>query len=545
MSSTNVGSIHYDLSLDKTKFDQTQAQVSGTLKEAGSKMVTFGKVAAAAFGAAAIAGTTFAVKSSASFEQTRIGLENMLGSADAARVMLSKISKFAAETPFEFPELAQAARQLVAFGFNGEQAFQTMKNLGDVSAAVGAPINDLAYLMGTLKTQGRAFTIDLRQFAQRGIPIYEYLAKVLKTNEKAITEMVEQGKIGFPEVEKAFALMTAEGGKFHGAMETQSKSLNGLWSTMKDNIGQVARKMVGLTETGDIVQGGLFDKIKTGVETILPLLEQVPAMMEQSFGQMAHWIGVARVEIEKVAGIINSLFGPSVGALFRTIRDDVLPPLERLWKALNPGLTEAIKIVVGILVGIFVAQLWIFTNVLNVVWATIGHVIDRLAEVGRSIGNFAGVVINGVNSIIGWFSRLPGGIQAALATVGAIIAAPFLGAFTAIALAWNRTLGKINFTVPEWVPGLGGKGFRMPTIPTFDTGGVVPGPVGKAQLALVHGGETILPTHKRDYKQNNPVGNTTIYGNVSIGNRADADYFFDRLNRQQDALGMGLSGAGA
>ena len=129
----------------------------------------------------------------------------MLGSADKARAVLSQVSKFIAETPFEFPELAQSVRQLVAFGFNAEDAVNTMKQLGDVSAAVGAPINDLAYLMGTLKTQGRAFTIDIRQFAQRGIPIYEYLAKVLKTNEQEISKMIETGKIGFPEVQKAFA----------------------------------------------------------------------------------------------------------------------------------------------------------------------------------------------------------------------------------------------------------------------------------------------------------------------------------------------------
>ena len=80
---------------------------------------------------------------------------------------LSQVSKFIAKTPFEFPELAQSVRQLVAFGFNAEDAVNTMKQLGDVSATVGAPINDLAYLMGTLKTQSRAFTIDIRQFAQK------------------------------------------------------------------------------------------------------------------------------------------------------------------------------------------------------------------------------------------------------------------------------------------------------------------------------------------------------------------------------------------
>lgn len=220
------------------------------------------KYAAVAFATAGAAATVFAVKSAANFEQTRIGLENMLGSADAARAMLSKVSKFAAETPFEFPELAQATRQLVAFGFSGEDAFKTMTQLGDVSAAIGAPIGDLAYLMGTLRAQGRAFTIDIRQFAMRGIPIYEYLAKVFKVNTTELTGLIEAGKVGFPEVQKAFEMMTAEGGKFHGTMEKQSKSLSGMFSTLKDNIGLAAREMIGISQEGDVRKGSIFDRLR-------------------------------------------------------------------------------------------------------------------------------------------------------------------------------------------------------------------------------------------------------------------------------------------
>lgn len=114
----------------------------------------------AVISAAATAAVGFALKSAASFQQTRIGIENMLGSADAARDTLQEISDIAKETPFEFSELADSAKQLLAFGFNAEDAISTMRNLGDVSAAVGTPMGDLTYLMGTLKTQGRAFTIE-------------------------------------------------------------------------------------------------------------------------------------------------------------------------------------------------------------------------------------------------------------------------------------------------------------------------------------------------------------------------------------------------
>jgi hypothetical protein len=42
-------------------------------------------------------------------------------------------------------------------------------------------------------------------------------------------------------------------------------------------------------------------------------------------------------------------------------------------------------------------------------------------------------------------------------------------------------------------------GFDVPGVPYFDSGGVMPGPRGVHRLALVAGGETILPTHKRGF----------------------------------------------
>lgn len=282
-------------------------------------------VAAKSFALAGAAATGFAVKSAADFEQTRIGLENMLGSADQARAMLAKVSKFAAETPFEFPELAQATRQLVAFGFSGEEAFKTMKQLGDVSAAIGTPINDLAYLMGTLKAQGRAFTIDIRQFAQRGIPIYEYLAKVLNTDTKALAGLIEEGKVGFPEVQKAFELMTAEGGKFHGTMEKQSKSLAGLFSTLKDNIGLAAREFVGINQMGDVKAGSLFDKLRVGAAELNDQLSKI------------NWSELSSKAMESLNNIANQVI--NVG---RQVAEYLIPKLQALWTTITTQFGPAI-----------------------------------------------------------------------------------------------------------------------------------------------------------------------------------------------------------
>jgi len=70
---------------------------------------------------------------------------------------------------------------------------------------------------------------------------------------------------------------------------------------------------------------------------------------------------------------------------------------------------------------------------------------------------------------------------------------PYKTAFNLIAKAWNNTVGKLSFHIPDWVPGMGGKGFQMPQLPEFHTGGVVPGAPGTEVPILAMAGETISP----------------------------------------------------
>ena len=356
---------------------------SNNVENAGSKIARVGKMAAAAFVAAAVAATTFAVKSAADFEQTRIGLENMLGSADKARNLLGKISKFAADTPFQFPELAQSTRMLVAFGFSAEDAYKGMQTLGDVSAAVGANITDLSYLYGTLRAQGRAYTVDIKQFATRGIPIYEYLGKVLGVDAQKVSELVEAGKVGFPEVEKAFKMMTAEGGQFHGTMEKQSKSLAGLWSTFSDNIGQAGRELVGISQTGDVVKGSLFDKLRIGLSEVIKVLPGLIKDFKYFSGEV----------VKFMIPIVNSIidFGkqtaeyltPKLMTLWNTISTKLMPVMTSLWhkviEPLIPVIGTALVVAIGAVVDIanilITGISWLYTELEKgnpIIWTLAG-----------------------------------------------------------------------------------------------------------------------------------------------------------------------------
>jgi hypothetical protein len=92
-----------------------------------------------------------------------------------------------------------------------------------------------------------------------------------------------------------------------------------------------------------------------------------------------------------------------------------------------------------------------------------------------------------------WLKQLPGWIGTAFARVAGFITAPFRSAFAAIAWLWNNTIGRLSWTVPGWVPGIGGNHLSVPNIPKFHSGGVVPGAPGSEMLAVLQAGETVTP----------------------------------------------------
>lgn len=173
-------------------------------------------------------------------EGLNISLKTMLGSKNEADKLVKQMVDFAATTPFSQSEVQTAGKQLLAYGIEAKNIIPTMRQLGDVAAGLNQPIGEIAYLYGTIKTQGKAMTVDIRQFANRGIPIYEELAKVTGKSGQALQKYIEDGKIGFPQIQKAFENMSGAGGKFAGLTSELAKSTGGQWSNTKDQIEQLA-----------------------------------------------------------------------------------------------------------------------------------------------------------------------------------------------------------------------------------------------------------------------------------------------------------------
>lgn len=189
-----------------------------------------------------------AIFKAAETEQIEIAFRSLIGDAQLAQKTLADLREFAVVTPFELPQILEAAKSMLAYGQSAETIVPTMQRLGDVASALNIPLSSLTYLYGTLKSSGRVMTVDMRQFANRGIPIWLELAKVIGMVSKdtreltgaqstQLQQMVSKGKVTFEMIEKAFISMTSEGGRFFDMMKDQSASFNGIISNLKDSLG--------------------------------------------------------------------------------------------------------------------------------------------------------------------------------------------------------------------------------------------------------------------------------------------------------------------
>ena len=224
----------------KVKTGSASAEMARLDRQAESVRGTVSKIAGA-FAVKELVSNI--VKVRGEFQQLEASFNTMLGSEEKADALMQQLIRTAATTPFDLQSVAGGARQLLAYGENVENVNEDLIRLGNIAAGLNQPLSDLIYLYGTTMTQGRLYTADYNQFVGRGIPLGRELANVLGVAEGKVREMVEAGKVGFPEVQQALQNLTNEGGMFYNLMEEQSKTITGRISNIEDSIGMMMNEI--------------------------------------------------------------------------------------------------------------------------------------------------------------------------------------------------------------------------------------------------------------------------------------------------------------
>lgn len=242
------------------------------------------------------------INATGKMQQLQVALSTILQSKSKADTLLADISQFALKTPFSIDDVATGAKQLLAYGSSANTVVNELSMLGNVASGLQIPLGQLIYLYGTLRTQGRAMTVDIRQFAGRGIPIYEELAKVLGVSQEQVGELVKQGKVGFKEVEQAFKNMTSEGGKFNNMLENSA----GTWT---QQIAAVQEKLfLKMNEFGNKYK----EVFEFGIGTAEDLVESLDDVLSVMGGLIAAY-GTYKAALitaavaQKAVGFVESI----------------------------------------------------------------------------------------------------------------------------------------------------------------------------------------------------------------------------------------------
>lgn len=206
------------------------------------------------------------------FQQTEMAFKTMLQSEEKADALMKQMIRTAAVTPFGVEDVTEGAKQLLAFNVAAEDVNKTLIGLGDVAAGMGLNLKDLVMLYGTTIAKGKMDTMDLYQFLNRGIPIADEIAKVMGldvTNAiKEVQKQIKAGKVTSDIFIQAMQSMTAEGSKFGGLMEAQSKTITGQISNIEDAIEQMFNEL-GKSQEGVINTGlGVVSTLVENWETV-------------------------------------------------------------------------------------------------------------------------------------------------------------------------------------------------------------------------------------------------------------------------------------
>lgn len=265
----------------------------------------------------------------AQIEKYTTGFTNMLGSAQAAQEAMQAIQEDAARTPFDVASLTQANQLLISAGENAAYSRKVINALGDAVSATGggnAELSRMAANLQQIANVGKASAIDIKQFAYAGINVYQVLADYTGKSVQEVQNMT----ISYDLLSQALIAASEEGGRYYNAMDTQSQTMNGRISTLKDNVSQLAGLMTGDLSSGiGVVIGHLNDMVVAAQEAykedgwkglgnaILELDDPISAIIKK-FGQL----GSAAVSaLDKASYYLNKALGKNAYAGYDNYED--------------------------------------------------------------------------------------------------------------------------------------------------------------------------------------------------------------------------------
>ena len=376
------------------------------------------------------------------YEQTQIAFETMLKSAEKAEKFLKEASDFANKTPFEFPELINSSKLLLAFGFEADKIMDLMTVIGDTSSGLGAGsdgIDRITRALGQMQAKGRVMTEELLQLQELGVPANQILQEELGLTGEQVGNI---GKEGIEASVAIDALLRGMDKRFGGMMDNQSKTAKGMLSTLKDTLENSLLRPWGQ---------GLWEGVKPGLEKITTWIDENQDTVE-GWGEAWREAGanISKRVVSKVEDLRSSIRkmtnsqewkeAQTFGAKMKVAWDQIIAqPFNEWWNSTGKAWLSEKASKIGEGIGTALSA-----GILTLLGVDIKGAADEGASIGASFAEGFAEGFDGekvkeaiLNSIKGVFkdaaTLLPGGEEASstswLSAGGIALALSKLGVF--------------------------------------------------------------------------------------------------------------------
>lgn len=263
--------------------DTLANSIAAKLSRLGGALNTVGMVGGAIGGAVSALGdmAKAVIDPAAAAERLSLSFEVMLGSESEALDFMKQLQDYAAKTPFEMQGISEAAKTLLAMtSLSGEEAVGVIEQLGNIAAATGGNLNDLATIYAKAFNSGVTNEVA-ESFERAGLPVRKLIADLQGVSFNEVKKQISDAEIGFSGLTGALAVYTGEGGKLHGMTERLSETFEGLASTLSDNV------TLSLQKVGE----QLLPHAKETVEKLVAALDAAQPSIAVLADMLGHWLG--------------------------------------------------------------------------------------------------------------------------------------------------------------------------------------------------------------------------------------------------------------
>lgn len=378
--------------------------------------------------------TKMGIEYNSSLQSSTVAWKTLLGTQENAEKMMKDIEQYASKTPFTKMGVDTMAKQLHNADFEGQALFDQLTKFGDIGGAFGIQEDSLKEMVrqyGQVQQATVAYTEDLNILQDRGVPIYKALAEVTGKSVAEVKKMASEGKISADIYNQAIDSIAS---KTTGAMANQSKTFDGMMSTLKDNLGMIAGKIIE----------PLFNKLNEILPKVIELVDGINEKMTE--GQS--FMSALKESIEET-------FGTGALVAFIAIKDAIIG-IVAVW-----GTLKAIMTVNDIVdnIGKFKKNIGLLTEGVGKLASSFGlaEKAKKLLDIVMGMGTFgiAGIAIMALVGVFLYFWNTSEGFREFWINLWDTIKTKAVEAWDAISSFFTETIpevfGKIiDFFKDNW-----------------------------------------------------------------------------------------------